>query len=96
MAAMVEDDDDEVSTSNGFGLDGESVLIIVDLLQMPLKDGRKKKRDMDNFLEQLKREQAEREERLKLRAEQGTLVHKFRVYSELRLTATAFRQVDPL
>lgn len=38
---------------------------------MPLKDGRKKKRDMDNFLEQLKREQAEREERLKSRAEQG-------------------------
>jgi hypothetical protein len=39
---------------------------------MPLKDGRQKKRAMDNFLEQLKREQAEREERLKYRAEQGT------------------------
>lgn len=38
---------------------------------MPLKDGRKKKRDMDHFLEQLKRDQAQREDRLKSRAEQG-------------------------
>lgn len=38
---------------------------------MPLRDGRKKKRDMDNFLEQLKREQAEREERLRYQAERG-------------------------
>jgi len=49
----------------------EQLLVMV---QTPLKDGRQKKRAMDNFLEQLKRDQAEREERLKYRAEQGKLI----------------------